>query len=228
MTKNNGFSPVEMKIKITLTDPQLGTTSNNPELRREYIMGKNPSGIDEAEDEGFNVDEELDKAMTVFPRDEKGRPYIWDYMIRGFFKDAQGGLNRVTGMKMAAFKRIIDGVIFVKERKVPMILPKGGKVTHCTRPLRTSGPTGERVALACSEQVPAGTTMELTIQVLESKYLDDVRRWLDYGKFKGLGQWRNSGKGRFEWEELIDKKASKTPKKKIITTGKKAKKVKKK
>ena len=29
-----------------------------------------------------------------------------------------------------------------------------------------------------------------------------VREWLDYGKLRGLGQWRNSGKGRFEWKEV--------------------------
>jgi hypothetical protein len=29
-----------------------------------------------------------------------------------------------------------------------------------------------------------------------------VREWLDYGKLRGLGQWRNSGKGRFSWEVL--------------------------
>ena len=27
-----------------------------------------------------------------------------------------------------------------------------------------------------------------------------VLEWLDYGKLRGLGQWRNSGKGRFEYE----------------------------
>lgn len=26
--------------------------------------------------------------------------------------------------------------------------------------------------------------------------------WLDYGKLRGLGQWRNSGKGRFTYEIL--------------------------
>lgn len=26
--------------------------------------------------------------------------------------------------------------------------------------------------------------------------------WLDYGKLRGLGQWRNSGKGRFTYELL--------------------------
>jgi len=28
-----------------------------------------------------------------------------------------------------------------------------------------------------------------------------LREWLDYGQFKGIGQWRNSGKGRFEWAD---------------------------
>ena len=31
-----------------------------------------------------------------------------------------------------------------------------------------------------------------------------VREWLDYGMYRGLGQWRNSGKGRMVWEELDD------------------------
>lgn len=30
---------------------------------------------------------------------------------------------------------------------------------------------------------------------------DTVREELDYGRLRGIGQWRNSGKGRFEWEE---------------------------
>ncbi len=29
-----------------------------------------------------------------------------------------------------------------------------------------------------------------------------VREWLTYGRLRGLGQWRNSGKGRFTFEEL--------------------------
>ena len=27
---------------------------------------------------------------------------------------------------------------------------------------------------------------------------------LDYGAMRGIGQWRNSGKGRFVWEEIKD------------------------
>lgn len=29
-----------------------------------------------------------------------------------------------------------------------------------------------------------------------------VREWLDYGVLRGIGQWRNSGKGRFTYEVL--------------------------
>ena len=29
-----------------------------------------------------------------------------------------------------------------------------------------------------------------------------VREWLEYDMFNGLGQWRNSGMGRFTWEEV--------------------------
>lgn len=29
-----------------------------------------------------------------------------------------------------------------------------------------------------------------------------MRECLDYGKLRGLGQWRNSGKGRFVWDLL--------------------------
>ena len=39
-----------------------------------------------------------------------------------------------------------------------------------------------------------------------SKYGDRLQKlvleWLDYGKLRGLGQWRNSGKGRFTYELL--------------------------
>jgi len=31
-------------------------------------------------------------------------------------------------------------------------------------------------------------------------YETALREWLDYGKLKGFGQWRNSGKGRFSYE----------------------------
>ncbi len=51
---------------------------------------------------------------------------------------------------------------------------------------------------------PAETLSEFLCHMLEKKNQDaeTVREWLDYGRLRGLFQWRNSGKGRFEWEEV--------------------------
>lgn len=64
---------------------------------------------------------------------------------------------------------------------------------------------GERVALAMSEQIPAGATAEFDIEVMNDEHLPAVLEWLDYGSKRGIGQWRNSGKGRFTYTyELIE------------------------
>ena len=58
--------------------------------------------------------------------------------------------------------------------------------------------------LAASETVPAGTTLDFEVLVMNPKDAETVREWLDYGQLRGLFQWRNSGKGRFTWEEVED------------------------
>lgn len=75
---------------------------------------------------------------------------------------------------------------------------------ECQRPLRASTAQGERVALAHSETIPAGAVVEFTVQMLVDGHEKVVREWLDYGALRGLGQWRNSGKGRFKWEEITE------------------------
>ena len=72
----------------------------------------------------------------------------------------------------------------------------GMKLDFCERPLRAQTPMGERVSIAKSESVPAGTTAEFEIECLDPKLEDMVRECLDYGAKRGLGQWRNSGKGQ--------------------------------
>lgn len=91
--------------------------------------------------------------------------------------------------------------ITVFPREIPYDL-HGMKLDFCERPLRAQTPMGERVSIAKSESVPAGSTAEFEIQCLDPKLEDMVRECLDYGVLRGLGQWRNSGKGRFEWEEI--------------------------
>lgn len=86
-------------------------------------------------------------------------------------------------------------------REIPYDL-HGLKMGYCERPLRASTPQGERVSIAKSENVPAGSTAEFEIECLDPGLEAMVRECLNYGTKRGLGQWRNSGKGRYEWEEL--------------------------
>lgn len=193
----------ELKIRITFTEELLGTASANPEIHREYIASKAPDATS-VEDEvaALGVDEVVENAMSVFARTEEGKPMLWDYQIKGFFKDACGSLSRLKDAsksgKLKAYKKIIDGLIFVNPRKIPIVFD--GAVGDCQRPLRASTAQGDRVALANSEAIPAGAYIDLTVTLLDPKLEDVLVEWLDYGKLRGIGQWRNSGKGRFIYE----------------------------
>lgn len=194
----------EMKVRLTLLEEILGTASNNPEIHSEFIASKAPDAKSREEEiEAIGVDAEIEKGMTVFPRNAEGQPIMWDYQVKGFFKDACGMLRKVTdskSSKIKAYKKEIDGLIFVQEREIPFQFD--GKIGNCQRPLRAQTAQGERVSLANSETIPAGTTLEFTIECLVDSDMAAVREWLDYGRLRGLGQWRNSGKGKFQWEEI--------------------------
>lgn len=199
---------MKMKVKITLTEPMLGTKSANEELFTKFIAAKRPEGPAEDEiDAAKKLNEELDdkeRSMTVFHRTDDGIPMLWDYQIKGFFKDACGSLRCVpktasSGCK--AYKKLIDGQIFVDERRIVLEIPDGKDMGIVERPLRAQTMQGERVALAKSECVPEGTSLHFTVTMLNPATEVLVREWLDYGSLRGLGQWRNSGMGRFMWEE---------------------------
>lgn len=199
-----GMNVTNMRVRLTFTDELLGTASNDPSIHEAFIASKAPDAPSTAEEvEALGVEEVVEKGMTVFPRTADGDPFIWDYQIKGFFKDSCGMLRKASGSesgKIKAYKKEIDGLIFIEERQIPISL--SGEITSCQRPLRAASPQGERVALANSEAIPAGSSIEFTIQILDSHLKNAVKEWLDYGKLRGIGQWRNSGKGRFEWEEI--------------------------
>lgn len=112
--------PTTLNVVLTMTEELLGTMAANPELYREFIASRHPDGeqADEVEaSERVDVDEEVERSSTVFPRDAaEARPFLWDYQIKGFFKDACGMLRRADGTeskKIKAYKKEIDGLIFV-------------------------------------------------------------------------------------------------------------------
>lgn len=202
-----------MRVRLTLIDEMLGTSSADPELHREYIASKAPDAPStEEEVAALGVEAMIEKGMTVFPKDEDGNPFLWTYQVKGFFKSACKALKKMPGTlssKVKAYKQEIDLRIFVfsdaddrTSRRLPIHL--SGPLGNCQRPLRASTMQGDRVALANSEVVPKGSTVEFDIIGLGKLDKALVSEWLDYGSLNGLGQWRNSGKGAYCWEELDD------------------------
>lgn len=196
-----------LKVKITLLEEMLGTAPPDPEVYRAYIASKAPDAATvEDEVESLGVDAAADSKMTIFHRDQDGRPFLYDYQIRGFFKESCGMLRMVPKKKSAtlkSYKKVIDGLIQVDERKIPVEM--AGEIGNCQRTLRAETMQGPRTALASSETVPAGATLTFTVRCLNPDHAKYVREWLDYGKYHGLGQWRNSGKGKFSWELLEER-----------------------
>jgi len=193
-------------VKLTFTEPVLGTVSANEDIHSDYIASKAPDAPKmEEEIEAVGLAEVIEKSMTIFPRDKDGNPIFWDYQIKGFFKDACSALRKVSktkSSKIKAYKKDIDGHVFPFPRQIVIHLPDGERIRTCERPLRASTPQGERIALASSEEIPAGSWLDFEVMCLTDEIYDAVYEWLDYGELRGIGQWRNSGKGRFVWDEV--------------------------
>ncbi len=194
----------EIKVRLTFTEEVLGTASANPEIHEEFIASKSPDAKTiEEEVAAVGVEEVVEKSMTIFPRQKDGTPIFYDYQIRGFFKEACGALRKLPkseSSKIKAYKKQVDNLIFVEPRQIPINV--NGKIGNCQRPLRGQTAQGERISLANSETIPAGSSIEFTVICLSDGDIDLVKEWLSYGRLKGLGQWRNSGKGKFTVEYL--------------------------
>lgn len=194
----------KIHVKLTFTEPLLGTAPSNEDIYSDFIGSKSPDAASiEDEVAALGTDAVAQKGMTVFPRMEDGRPFLYDYQIKGFFKDTCGGLRKVKGTeseKIKAYKKEIDKLIFPQPRQIPIEFD--GEICKLERPLRASTAQGERISLACSEMIPAGATCKFSVVLLSDSHEKLVREWLDYGAFSGIGQWRNSGMGRFGWEEI--------------------------
>lgn len=195
-----------LKVRVTMFEEILGTASANPEIHEEFIASKAPDAPSREEEvAAVGADEVFEKGMTVFPRVD-GKPIAWDYQWKGFFKDACGCLRKIPGSaceKIKAYKKEIDGLIFVEPRAIPIRFD--GEMGICQRPLRGQTAQGERIALASSESIPAGAVMEFEIRMLLPAHEKAVREMLNYGQLRGFGQWRNSGKGRFRYEILEER-----------------------
>lgn len=201
------MKPVKtMHIRMTFVESILGTMPNNPDIYRAFIGSKSPDAATvEDEVRSLGADAVAENQMTVFPALDDGTPFLYDYQIKGFFKGACGHLRSVPGSessKLKAYKKIIDGHIFPKPRKI--IFHDVEEIGECQRPLRAQTAQGERVSLAMSEEIPAGAWIQFDVELFDAKEYEYVVEWLDFAIYNGIGQWRNASHGRAIWEELDD------------------------
>jgi hypothetical protein len=189
-----------MKVQVTFTAPLLGAVTKNKQIYTDYQASKAP----ELPEDEIETVPDGEKGTTGF-HEIDGSPILYDYVVKGFFKDACGMLRRdktSESFKLKAYKKIIDGLVFVTPRQIPIVLPDGEGLSVLERPLRASTAQGERIALARSDTAPIGTMFEFTLEILGPDITAALVEWLDYGRLRGFGQWRNSGYGRFTYEIL--------------------------
>ena len=131
----------KLHVKITLTNGMLGTSPADQKIYETYI-GKNApnSATLEEEIEALGVDAVAQRGMTVFSR------MLYDYMIKGYFKETcsalqrlipkdpatgkrikNSGVNESSKLGLTTYKSIIDTLIFVKPREIPIVFD--GEVT---------------------------------------------------------------------------------------------------
>jgi hypothetical protein len=79
----------ELKVRLTFIEGLLGTANSDPNIHEEFIASKSPDAPSREEEiAALGVDEVIQRGKTIFSRDENGNPMLWDYQIKGFFKDA--------------------------------------------------------------------------------------------------------------------------------------------
>ena len=185
----------------------LGAQAANPDVRTEFIASK-AATLEKGEEETRMLPEDLEKKnLTVFLRDG-GVLCLSDYVIKGFLKEALGALKSQIGIAAPSSK--VDNFVLIEPAYL-RFAKRGEPVTApddvFERPLRAMTMQGPRVSVTASETLDAGWQIDFTLSLLENPSspksralsFEVIEEALDYGAFKGLGQWRNGQNGRFTW-----------------------------
>jgi len=200
------------RVKIIFRRPLLGTVPLNEDAYAYTTKDTEADGIErvafeaalETLEERLADDDDLGPQATGFLRLPDGKPCISNHMIKGFFKEACWALRRepkTATSKLAAYKKVINGTVFIEPRLLELHLPDGAEIGVLFRSLRGQTARGERVAIARSEMVPEGTWAEFVVVCFGRDVTEKhLREWLSYGYLKGLGQWRSNEYGAFTYE----------------------------
>lgn len=201
---------LKANVVLTFTEEMLGSAPLNPEIYTKYIealKAKRKSMIEgEAADEEAQALPNVDQKGTGFHRMPSGALFVYDYAVKGFFKEVSNILKETQGQK--ALRSKLDNYLFVNPRRIPLErngFPLLAPDRVLERPLRAMTAQGPRVSLAMSELVEPGTQMRFEVRIIDGSPITHQERLieacLEYGRdCKGFGQWRNASYGRFDFE----------------------------
>lgn len=214
-------------VRLTLVEEMLGTVPKNPQVFKDFVQSKAlEKGLisaEEAKAEVATVEKEEERGWTGFMQDDNGL-FIYNYVLRGFLKAASKSLKDQLGLDR--YKSKLSTSVFVDAVGGPgpnsrrIYLTRDGKnVTSpdsmFERPLRSEdGPGGPRTALLRSDLIEPGTQLAFQVEVIAdcaNEFNEDsLTELFNYGRFSGLGQFRNGGFGRFVAEVTPDASNKKT------------------
>ena len=206
----------KLTIRCSTFVPMLGLASGNKALHEEFIASKAPKVESSAEEvAAIPLSEQIEKAMTVFPRDSKGL-FFWDYQMKGAFKGLIEILIELGDCKISkwGYKKAVDLMLHVEPRMIYLKREDGkycqpSDISKNERPLRATTLQGDRIALASSEQLAAGTNWEFDLHLFRGANpktkiaiidRDLIQSCLDLTPYHGFGQWRGGGWGRANCE----------------------------
>lgn len=158
------------------------------------------------------IDEIEDKALTIFYRNHEGIPSLADHQIKGWLKDTIAflvGEGEITGK---AFNKKKDSGTYAKDWIKRWVSERvmfpgkcrffpfdyRGEIKLYDRPLRAKTMQGDRVCLASSELIPAGTQCTFQVILYDSFTDEFLSKALNRGKLWGISQWSNAGFGTFK------------------------------
>jgi hypothetical protein len=192
------------KVKLTFIEPLLASSPASADVYAKYIASRaRADNAKKAAKETRTLRDIEDAGWSVFHCDDKGI-FLYDYKLRGFFKEAATAITGAT--EMTAFKSKIDRWLFVAPRRIHVLNKKGrplkpSAVECLERPLRAMTQQGPRVTVKRSDMADVGCSLEFTVLVLPHGQTEitesRIRSWLEYGELNGLGEWRSGGYGRF-------------------------------
>lgn len=149
-------------------------------------------------DEDEDDDTGVSKPQTSFFRDAQG-PFLMNYQVLGHLKE-QGNLLKEQ-LQIKQLRKKVELYCYVLPRRIYFNQDVAGEIT---RPLRAETMQGPRVTLATSDVIARGARLTFMVQLLRNTQMDGqtLRELLEFGQYRGLGQWRTAGWGLYELVEF--------------------------